>query len=149
MLYCCVEVRAKFFTNNPTRRRIAVKSIIFVTTYPEIHRDIFLVILNRIAYLISWMLDTQEFSHLCPCCMYDTDREAVANVIRLARGQFDGRVRWCCHKENMDYGDTIGTDYPPLDGNLFCVGNAEENLVGMKDEIQAEAEHQRAIGKIK
>ncbi len=125
-------------------------TVTFVTTYLGMHLNVFLVVLNRVGYLICWEPETMEFGYMCPCCMYPEHREAIAYAVELGlhKGEFDGKVRWCCHKEHTQYGDSLGNDYSSLNGELFCSGNAEVDLAEMKEQIQAEAERQLALGNI-
>lgn len=135
-----------------------MNTVTYVGTYPEMHLNIFFVILNRVAYLICWMPEKMEFGYMCPCCMFSSHRKAIARAVEdgLANDLFDGKVRWCSHHTHGmegsfvdDYGDRLGRDYSHLDGELFCAGNAEVDLVEMGRAIHIEAERQIVAGNIR
>ena len=121
-------------------------TITYVASY--MHQNYFLVILDRVAHIINWEIG-KGFGYICPCCMHDEHRQAIASVIRSAHVQFDGKVRWCGEAAEGQYNGPVGSDYLPLDSDIFCNGNAEVELTEAKGVIQAEAERQVTIGSIR
>jgi len=120
----------------------------FVTNFE--HLNVFLVICNKTAYLVSWEHEACQFGYLCSCCMQDSHRMDIKHWIQSQKGKFDGKVRWCSHSggNTLTSGDDMQNMYSHLDGDLFCAGSAEADLALVKGFIHAEAERQIAQGKI-
>lgn len=111
------------------------------------HLNVFLVIYNRLAYLVCWQPETQEFGYMCPCCMDSTHRSAIMRAVYAETGNYDGKVRWCCHKSDSNHGDHL-EGYKPLVAYMFCAGSANSDLVEMKTMIHEEASRQLSAGVI-
>ena len=99
--------------------------------------SMFLIIVNRQAYLVNYDSEKKDFGFMCPCCVIDSQRKNIADAVQSAldNNLFDGKVRWCCHKSDSDYGDHLNTTYSHLRQELFCSGSANADLAEVKNLI--------------
>jgi hypothetical protein len=126
----------------------ATTSITHVTDYAGMLYHIFLVIHEKKGYLASCNgEDKVGYDNLCPCCMFDSHRQAICTAVRSAISQrlIEGRVVWCVSESGANNEFAFGTGkntagpYPHLDENLFIPGTFDDVPLELQKEVQARA----------
>lgn len=97
---------------------------------PNRYPTIFLVSQDKTGFLVNCDPTDGSFGYMCPCCFFKKEREQIMEAVTTAlhEGIIESRVRWCCHKDDADYGDNLG-DCTPLVQENFCAGSANTDIL--------------------